>query len=99
MLSSYRSTLHHHRDRSWLNIVTAGILFASLMSTTQFVSSEDAAAANALRLEALEELNAGEAETAMALLRSALALNSNNPNIAADLAKVERIQAALTKSR
>ena len=66
---------------------------------TEVVSSEDAAAANALRLEALEELNAGEAETAMALLRSALALNSNNPNIAADLAKVERIQAALTKSR
>lgn len=66
---------------------------------TEIVSSEDAAAANALRLEALEELNAGEAENAMALLRRALALNSNNPNIAADLAKVERIQAALTKSR
>ena len=66
---------------------------------TEVVSSEDAATANALRLEALEELNAGEAETAMTLLRRALALNSNNPNIAADLAKVERIQAALTKSR
>ena len=54
MLNSYRSTLHHHRDRSWLNIVTAGILFASLMSATQFVSSEDAAV-----LASTDQLQAG----------------------------------------
>ena len=65
----------------------------------RIVSTEDAAAANALRLEALEELNVGEAENAMTLLRQALTLDGNNPNIAADLAKVERIQAALIKSR
>lgn len=62
------------------------------------VSEKDVAAAKSLRLQALEQLNTGDSDRAVGLLRRAQALDSNNPNIAADLAKVERIQEALSKS-
>lgn len=59
-------------------------------------SAMDEARARSLRLQALEQLNAGNSDRAVALLQRARSLDSNNPNIAADLEKVERIQAALS---
>ncbi len=61
-------------------------------------SAIDVAAANSLRLQALEQLNAGNTDGAVTLLQRARKLDDDNPNIAADLAKVERIQAALKTS-
>ena len=61
-------------------------------------SAEDVAEAKSLRLQALEQLNTGDSDGAVILLRRAQSLDSNNPNISADLAKVERIQKALSKS-
>ncbi|MGB3626519.1 MAG: LysM peptidoglycan-binding domain-containing protein [Henriciella sp.] len=58
----------------------------------------DVVTANALRMQALQQLNAGNAERATSLLRRALSLDQNNRNIAADLEKAERIQAALSQA-
>ncbi|MEM5518113.1 LysM domain-containing protein [Henriciella sp. AS95] len=58
-------------------------------------SIADAAAANALRLKALQLLNSGDSSGALALLQRASVLDENNEYIAADMAKAERIHAAL----
>ncbi|WP_143435315.1 LysM peptidoglycan-binding domain-containing protein [Henriciella aquimarina] len=70
----------------------------SVVTPSGGTSKRDVAAANTLRLEALEQLNAGHAERAVTLLERARTLDGDNPKIAADLAKVERIQAALSQS-
>ncbi len=54
MLSSRRSILCHQYSHSWLKLVSAGILFASLLGTTQILASEDAAV-----LTSTDELQAG----------------------------------------
>ena len=61
-------------------------------------SAKDVAAAKSLRLQALEQLNTGDSDSAVLLLRRAQSLDSNNSNISADLARVERIQKALSQS-
>lgn len=71
---------------------------AELATMVEDAAPVDPAAANTLRLQALEQLNAGNSDRAMTLLERARRLDTNNPNIAADLAKVERIRAALSQS-
>ncbi|WP_300379067.1 LysM peptidoglycan-binding domain-containing protein [Henriciella sp.] len=82
-------------DREEQELVTAP---SSQPEPVQAVSATDVAAANALRLQALEQLNTGNTDRAVSLLRRARGLDSNNPNIAADLEKAERIQKALNKT-
>ena len=71
---------------------------SSPRESVKVASPKDVAAAKSLRLQALEQLNTGDSDRAVMLLRRAQSLDSNNPNISADLAKVERIQQALSKS-
>jgi LysM repeat protein len=59
--------------------------------------SPDAGKANAVRLQGLERLNAGEAARAVALLTEAQALDPANAAIAKDLERARRIQSALEK--
>jgi len=59
------------------------------------VSADVAQRANRLRLQALEHLNAGDADGAVNLLHSALALDSSNAAIQRDLLRAQRIQASL----
>lgn len=63
-----------------------------------FAMPTDKVTANALRLQGLQELNAGNSERATTLLRRAHSLDKENPNIAADLAKAERIEAAVKQT-
>lgn len=51
--------------------------------------------ANALRLQALQRLNAGQVDGAVALLRQAIALDANNTVIQRDLDRALRLQASL----
>lgn len=65
------------------------------VALARLAAPTDVVTANALRLQALQELNAGNAERATSLLRRAHDLDKDNLNIAADLAKAERIAAAV----
>jgi hypothetical protein len=58
-------------------------------------TSAGAQRANQLRLQGLQRLNTGDADGAVALLRQALALDSENPAIQRDLSRAQRIQASL----
>lgn len=60
------------------------------------VSAEAAARANRLRLQALEHLNAGDADGAVTLLRQAQTADATNPAIQRDLSRAQRIQASLS---
>lgn len=62
---------------------------------TRTISARDAESAKALRLEALEHLNKGNADLAVTLLAKAGQLDSGNSSIPADLARAQRIQQAL----
>ena len=55
--------------------------------------------ANQLRLQGLQELNAGNVESAISLLRQAQALDGGNPAIQRDLDRALRLQAALGSER
>jgi Flp pilus assembly protein TadD len=55
----------------------------------------DPARANQLRLQGLQQLNTGNVESAISLLRQAQALDSENPAIQRDLDRALRLQAAL----
>ena len=55
----------------------------------------NAARADQLRLQALQHMNGGQLERAVALLRQAQALDAGNPAIQRDLARAERLQASL----
>ena len=55
-----------------------------------------AAKANDMRLQALQLLNKGEVDGAIALLKQAVALDANDPAIRKDLERAERIQGSLT---
>ena len=55
----------------------------------------DPARANQLRLQGLQQLNAGNVDSAISLLRQAQALDSENPAIQRDLDRALRLQAAL----
>ncbi len=59
------------------------------------VSTNVAQRANRLRLQALEHLNAGDADGAVNLLHAALALDGSNTAIQRDLLRAERIQTSL----
>lgn len=59
------------------------------------VTAETAARANRLRLQGLERLNAGDADTAVILLRQARGLDAANAAIQGDLNRAQRIQASL----
>lgn len=59
------------------------------------VSADVAQRANRLRLQALEHLNAGDADGAVNLLHSALVLDSSNAAIQRDLLRAQRIQTSL----
>jgi Tfp pilus assembly protein PilF len=56
----------------------------------------DAARANQLRLQGLQQLNAGNVEAAITLLRQAQMLDDANPAIQRDLNRALRLQAALS---
>jgi hypothetical protein len=58
-------------------------------------NAADIARASHLRLQALEHLNAGDADTAVTLLRQARTLDTANPAIQSDLNRAQRIQASL----
>jgi hypothetical protein len=55
----------------------------------------NAVRADQLRLQALQHMNGGQLERAVALLRQAQALDAANPAIQRDLARAERLQASL----
>lgn len=55
--------------------------------------------ANQLRLQGLQQLNAGNVDSAIALLRQAQALDVGNPAIQRDLDRALRLQAALGSGR
>jgi LysM repeat protein len=55
----------------------------------------DPARANQLRLQGLQQLNTGNVDSAISLLRQAQALDSENPAIQRDLDRALRLQAAL----
>jgi hypothetical protein len=57
--------------------------------------SGEASRANQLRLQALQQLNTGHVDSAVALLRQARALDNNNPAIQRDLDRAVRLQASL----
>jgi hypothetical protein len=57
--------------------------------------SGEASRANALRLQALQQLNTGRVDSAVTLLRQAQSLDANNPAIQRDLARAVRLQASL----
>lgn len=57
--------------------------------------SGDSARANQLRLQGLQQLNAGNIDTAITLLRQAQALDPGNAGIQRDLDRAQRLQAAL----
>jgi hypothetical protein len=58
----------------------------------------DPARANQLRLQALQQMNLGELDRAVALLRQAQALDAENPVIQRDLDRAIRLQASLRTS-
>lgn len=66
--------------------------------TVAKASSADVEAARSLRLEALEHLNKGNANQAVALLEKAAGLDSASQSISADLARAQRIQQTLRKT-
>lgn len=70
---------------------------ASTAATSASASVPKAAAAKAndMRLQALQLLNKGEVDGAIALLKQAVALDANAPAIRRDLERAERIQGAL----
>jgi Tfp pilus assembly protein PilF len=68
---------------------------AAPLAPSPTVSSDAVARANRLRLQGLERLNAGDADTAVALLRQARALDAANAAIQSDLNRAQRIQASL----
>ena len=55
--------------------------------------------ANQLRLQGLQQLNAGNVDSAITLLRQAQALDAGNPAIQRDLDRALRLQAALGPNR
>lgn len=59
-------------------------------------SKAASAKANDMRLQALQLLNKGEVDNAIALLKQAVALDGSDPAIRKDLERAERIQGALT---
>ncbi len=59
------------------------------------VDTASDARANQLRLQGLERLNAGDADSAVVLLSQARAIDAGNPAIEADLNRARRIQASL----
>ena len=59
----------------------------------------DPARANQLRLQGLQQLNAGNVDTAITLLRQAQMLDDANPAIQRDLDRALRLQAALANGR
>lgn len=60
-------------------------------------SKAPARKANDIRLEALQLLNKGEIDTAVELLKQAVAIDANDPAIRKDLERAERIQGSLRK--
>jgi hypothetical protein len=62
------------------------------------VRSVDASRANQLRLQALQRLNTGQVDSAVALLRQAQSLDAGNPAIQRDLDRAVRLQASLRSS-
>ncbi|RYG27306.1 MAG: hypothetical protein EON93_20825 [Burkholderiales bacterium] len=69
---------------------------AAVSSATAPVQKAAAAKANNMRLQALQLLNKGEVDGAIALLKQAIAIDGNDPVIRKDLERAERIQSALT---
>lgn len=59
------------------------------------VRPSEASRANQLRLQALQQLNAGRVDSAVALLRQAQALDATNSAIQRDLDRAVRLQASL----
>jgi len=57
----------------------------------------ESARANQLRLQALQDLNAGRVDTAVSLLRQARALDDANPAIQRDLDRALRLQQSLSR--
>jgi hypothetical protein len=58
----------------------------------------DPARANQLRLQALQQMNVGQIDRAVALLRQAQSLDADNPVIQRDLDRATRLQASLRTS-
>ncbi|RYG24021.1 MAG: hypothetical protein EON93_23405 [Burkholderiales bacterium] len=69
---------------------------AATSSVATRARAADAARANEVRLQALQLLNTGEVDRAVALLREAASLDATDPAIRKDLERAERIQGALT---
>lgn len=69
---------------------------ATTASATSAVPKAASAKANDMRLQALQMLNKGEVDSAIALLKQAVTLDANDPAIRKDLERAERIQGALT---
>ncbi len=67
------------------------------VETAQKAPPKDVEAARSFRLEALEYLNKGNADQAVALLEKAAQLDDGNPSISADLVRAQRIQQTLRK--
>lgn len=65
-------------------------------STQATVPKAAAAKANDMRLQALQLLNKGEVDGAIALLKQAVAIDGNDLAIRKDLERAERIQSVLT---
>lgn len=65
-------------------------------SATVATPKASSAKANDMRLQALQLLNMGEVDNAIALLKQAVTLDANDPAIRKDLERAERIQGALT---
>lgn len=61
-------------------------------------SGVDPARANQLRLQGLQQLNGGQVDRAVSLLRQALALDEGNPAIQRDLDRAVRLQTSLRSS-
>jgi len=70
---------------------------ASSAAASSAAAKADATKGNDMRLQALQMLNKGEVEGAIAILKQAAALDANDPAIRKDLERAERIQGALSK--